>query len=774
MRVFLLFVSVVAAYAQSVTSEIRLQVRDATGGALEAAGSVEGLATAVHRNFRTGADGRYTLTRLPLGIYRIQLARDGFAPQSVRVELRSETPLEQAVTLNVAGIQTTVDVREEETLLNPEATSASQHLGPDQLRFRSSAAPGRSVIDVVNAQPGWLLEANGSLHPRGAEYDVQYVINGIPLYDNRSPAFAQSLGIEEFESMTVQTAGMPAEFGRKLGGVVEVNTDQDLVPGLHGQMSLQGGSFDQRGSFTSLQYGRGRNIFGLSGEGFSTDRYLDPPVTQNFTNRGSGGALSGRLGRNWSDNDSTRAYFSSRHAGFLVPNEFLQQDAGQRQDRRADETMGQLTHTHLFSPNILMNVRGMMRDTSARLWSNPFSTPILPAQDRGFRDGYVGGSVAIHRGEHEIKAGTDAIFTAVREDFAYRILHYALDGVEIFDAGVPAVFDFRARRTGYQQSGFAQDRWRRGRFTLSAGVRFDNYRLMVKETAWSPRLGAAYAIPQAGLTLRASYDRIFMPPAFENILLASSNLVSALGGEGQFLKLKSARGNFFEAGFAKSLFGKLRLDGSWYARRIDNFADDALLFNTGVSFPIAFQSANIHGLEAKLEVPRWGPFSGFLSYSNMVATGHLPVAGGLFLGDEAGEVILQEGAFPVTQDQRNTFRGRFRVQPHRRFWFALGSSYNSGLPFEIEGVSDVDFIARQYGPSVLSKVNFERGRVRPAASFDLSAGVELYNADRKSLRLQADALNVFDRLNVINFAGALSGTAVQAGRNFAVRLNASF
>jgi len=768
-----LFLVAAFARAQSVTGEIRLQVHDPSGAALEASGSLQGLATAVRRSFRTDADGYYALTKLPMGIYRLQIARDGFAPQSIRVEVRSENPIEQIVTLGIAGVQTTVDVREEETLLNPEATSAAQHLGPDQLRYRSSAAPGRSVIDMVNVQPGWLLEANGSLHPRGAEYDVQYVINGIPLYDNRSPAFSQSLGVEEFDSMTVRTAGMPAEFGRKLGGVVEVNTDHDLVPGLHGQLSLQGGSFDQRGGFASLGYGRGRNTFGISGEGFLTERYLDPPVIENFTNRGSGGALSARFGRNWSESDSTRVYLSSRHSGFLVPNEFLQQEAGQRQDRNAGETMGQISHTHLLSPHALFSLRGMVRDTSARLWSNPLSTPILPAQDRGFRDGYVGGSFTVNHRDHEWKAGVDAIFTDVREDFSYRILHYEIDGVPIFDSGVPAAFDFRGRKTGYQQSGFLQDEWRKGPFTLNAGVRFDQYRLIEKETAWSPRVGAAYAVPQAGLTLRASYDRIFMPPAFENVLMASSNLVSTLGG-GEFLPLKSARGNFVEAGFAKSLLGKLRLDGSWYLRRIDNFADDTLLFNTGVSFPIAFRRANIHGYEAKVEVPRWGPFSGFVSYSNMLATGHLPVAGGLVLGEDAAGVLVAQGAFPVTQDQRNTFRGRFRVQPHRKVWFAAGSSYNSGLPFELEGVTDLDFIARQYGPAILSKVNFERGRVRPGASFDLSAGFELYQSDRKSLRLQGDVFNVFDRLNVINFAGALSGTAVQPGRNFALRLNASF
>jgi len=41
--------------------------------------------------------------------------------------------------------------------------------------------------------------------------------------------------------------------------------------------------------------------------------------------------------------------------------------------------------------------------------------------------------------------------------------------------------------------------------------------------------------------------------------------------------------------------------------------------------------------------------------------------------------------------------------------------------------------------------------VRPSASFDASAGVSLYQLDRKSVRLQADVFNLLDRLNVIDF-----------------------
>ena len=35
---------------------------------------------------------------------------------------------------------------------------------------------------------------------------------------------------------------------------------------------------------------------------------------------------------------------------------------------------------------------------------------------------------------------------------------------------------------------------------------------------------------------------------------------------------------------------------------MNNFADDDLLLNTGVSFPIAFRRAEIYGAEVKLEI----------------------------------------------------------------------------------------------------------------------------------------------------------------------------
>jgi hypothetical protein len=40
--------------------------------------------------------------------------------------------------------------------------------------------------------------------------------------------------------------------------------------------------------------------------------------------------------------------------------------------------------------------------------------------------------------------------------------------------------------------------------------------------------------------------------------------------------------------------------------------------------------------------------------------------------------------------------------------------------------------------------------------------------------VQADVLNLADRLNVINFAGLFSGTAIAPPRSFGVRLRTEF
>jgi hypothetical protein len=64
--------------------------------------------------------------------------------------------------------------------------------------------------------------------------------------------------------------------------------------------------------------------------------------------------------------------------------------------------------------------------------------------------------------------------------------------------------------------------------------------------------------------------------------------------------------------------------------------------------------------------------------------------------------------------------------------------------------------------------------VRPTATLDASGGFVVARAKRRALSVQVDVRNLTNRLNVINFAGLFSGTALGAPRSVAVRLRAEF
>jgi hypothetical protein len=454
---------------------------------------------------------------------------------------------------------------------------------------------------------------------------------------------------------------------------------------------------------------------------------------------------------------------------FEIPNEQIQQAAGQRQDRQNLETMGILSYQHIFTANVLGDLRFMVRDDTDSLSSNPLSTPIVAFQSRGFREEYLKGSVSAHHGIQEWKAGSEADFTALHEQF-----HDAVTDPSKFGPGTPAAFVFpRQGGRDLEQSAFAQDLIRLGKWTVSAGLRWDHYQLLVNQNAVSPRLGVARFVPSVDLVLHASYDRVFQTPAFENILLSSSPAVISLSPEVLRLPVKPSHGNYYELGVTKGFFGKFKVDGSYYRRDVNQFADDDQLLNTGVSFPTAFRKSSIYGAEGKLEIPQWGKVTGFVSYSYMVASGYLPVTGGLFLGDDAANALSKTtGRFWGTQDQRHTMRTRFRYELTRRAWVALGAEYGSGLPVVFEGTPQ-DAID-QYGAQIVERVNFARGRVKPSFSVDGSVGAELWKRDKVNVRLHADVENLNNRLNVIDFAGLFSGNSIAPPRSFAMRLETSF
>ena len=657
----ILFLCAMPLFCQSNSGELRLKVTDPAGLAVKTTVQIASKANGYRNNLATSDEGRLDVQRLPYGIYQLEIKQPGFAQISESIDIHSSIPAEYTIQLELPTVNQAVTVSAANTLINPDQAGAVSQIGSDLIQNRLSSIPGRSLQDLVNSQPGWLYEGNAVLHPRGSEYQTQFVVDGVPLTDNRSPSFGPAIDADDVQSLTIYTAGIPAEYGRKMGGVIEVNTLQDSQPGLHGQLALSGGSFNTAGVSASGQYSWGKNIFGASASGSMTDHYLNPVVPQNYTNTGTLGDFSVNYERDLTTKDRLRFIVRHELSRYELPNEQVQQANGQIQTADNIETMGIASYQHTFSSNALTDFRTMVRDNEIGFNSNPDSTPIEVFQQNFFREAYFRGTTTVTRGRNEWKFGFESDNTFLNENFRYHITDQSQ-----FDPDTPPDFSFLANRPDLEQSAFVQDQIRLKNVTINIGLRWDHYQLLLNRHGVQPRFSVSRYFPAADLLVHFSYDRVFQTPSFENILLSSSIAAESINPMSVLRLVEPSEGNYYEAGLTKVFHGKIRLDTNYFRRLVANYADDDQVANTTISFPVAFGKAVIYGAEAKIDLPEWHRFSGFLSYSYTLGQAWFPVAGGLFLGDDV-QGLLPSGHFPDSQDQRNTVRGRLRYQLKPRF-----------------------------------------------------------------------------------------------------------
>ena len=191
------------------------------------------------------------------------------------------------------------------------------------------------------------------------------MLDGIPLTDNRSPGLGPEIEADDIDSLTVYTAGIPGKFGRKNGRSSRgQHAQRTPSAGMHGQVVLSGGSFDTAGAFARAAVRLEGKYAGASASGDMTSRYLNPVVPQNYTNRGTTGDFAGRYERDVTAKDRIGLIVRHDLSRFQIPNEQIQQAAGQRQYGGNFETMGIAWYQHVFSSDLLGRLRGMVRDNA--------------------------------------------------------------------------------------------------------------------------------------------------------------------------------------------------------------------------------------------------------------------------------------------------------------------------------------------------------------------------------------------------------------------------
>ncbi len=387
------------------------------------------------------------------------------------------------------------------------------------------------------------------------------------------------------------------------------------------------------------------------------------------------------------------------------------------------------------------------------------------------------GSLAWQRDRHTVKAGLEVAQLWLNEDFTFAVTDEdeaeeagISEGASAFTLDDPFVFSDDVSRT--QWSAYLQDSLRlNDRATLDVGLRFDSTHLLVAATQWSPRVGLAYAWPSTSTTLRGSVNRFYQPPQPEHLLLSSSPEARALSPfvddedlDGGGATLEPERQWAWEAGVEQWLGGRVRADVAGWSRSVENYADPNVFFGTTIVFPNSVARGWARGLDVRLELPRAGNWSSYLTYTLSKVEQEGPINGGLFLEDDIAE-IGPGTRFTPDHDQRHVASGGLTFQPGGRGLVAsLVAHFESGTPVELDEDELEELDERPGG----DRVDAERGRVEPRFVVDAAVSQRLLRGSRGEFTIRVSALNLFDDEYALNFGNPFSGTHFGAPRTFRV------
>src|SRR5215212_9635349 len=409
-----------SAFAQGRIGTVQGTVKDPNGAVVPNAKiTITQSVTGYNQTAQTDDDGGFKLVNIPFNTYTVRAEAAGFEADEQAIDLESTVPLNVDLARSVAGTAASVTVSTSSAQIEPDRTSSDTDISQTVLERPLGASPSRAIESIVASTPGFVTDDNGRMHPRGSESQVQYVVDGVPITDNMSAIFSTSLDARTLRTVEVLTGGIPAEFGDKLAGVINVNTRSGLETPTQGGLSFSGGSFStgEVGADFSTHTQKFGFLTNLSAT--TSQRYLDPPTIDNFHNFGRTGKGFFRLDYQFDQNNSLRGTFTFGGTNFQVPNRLAQEIAGQDERQKNRDSSQSFTFQHIFSPTAVGQVSLFNRSGSAKLTSNPLATPVAAFQDRTLQN-YGGlASLALTRGTHNIKFGGQVTVTPVREHFSF-------------------------------------------------------------------------------------------------------------------------------------------------------------------------------------------------------------------------------------------------------------------------------------------------------------------------------------------------------------------
>lgn len=778
------------ASAQS-TATLRGHVVDELGAPISGATvSLENALTGFSNQTTTSDAGEFQFTNVPFQTYTLSAIKDGFARSSQPSALRTNVPHEAKIVLPVAAVAARIEVNATECrmLVDPESTGTRTELNAPAISKLPVAPTSRGLESVLLTFPGFAANANGAIHPRGAHNQMTYVIDGMPVTDQLTGAFANAVDPSIVQTIELFTGNVPAEFGSKVSGVAVITTKSGMGGGrlFSGSTQATVAQFDTAASLTQVAGGTDRWGYFASFNALKSNRYLDQVSLDNLHNGGNSERSFGRLDYQAGARDTLRMNFMTGRSSFQLANLRSQHANGQAQRQKLEDISFGGGWLHTIDSRSTFDALLSYRRAESQLTPSPGDTPVTASQQRTASTLNFGAKWNRDSGRHTWRTGVDYQHFPITEAFTFGITNAGFNHPEAEDF-IPtllphdvtrggSLFRFGKSQAGNLYSAFGHDTVRLGRMILTLGLRYDTYRFLAQGSQLQPRVGIAYHLRETGTVFRASYNRTYQTPPNENLLLSSSEesgvLVPAavrqtLGRS--YIAIRPERQNVYEVGLQQALGSRVSFSGAFYHKQSEDMQDNDNFLNTGIIFPTSLARARTTGAEGRFTFLPTRGLSGSVSFTHFHTVVTPPFTGGLFIGSGAVDA-LSAGPFVIDHDQTLGMQTNLQYNLRRNLWVSGAVRYDSGL---VSNPSDPDDVVSDPDyADLLPYVNLasDPPRVRPRTITDIAVGYEGYREDRRVWEAVVQISNVMNTTALYNFQSIFVGTRIVQPRTASVKL----
>jgi hypothetical protein len=680
----------------------------------------------------------------------------------------SSTNVTQLGNVTVVG---QLDKARSQIVPNLGATAYTHTAEQIQNQSQGDNAP---LNQIVLRSPGVAEDsaANGDLHVRGEHANLQYRINDVLLPEGIT-GFGLELDPRFVESMQLITGSLPAQYGFRTAGVVDLQTKSGaFVDG--GEAEIYGGSQDTiRPSF---EYGGSSGKWNYFVDGSYEHSALgieNPTASHNalhdYTDQEK---LFSYL--SYLIDDTSRLSFmgSASYSNFQVPNTpgvpagtspngnpWLPgnfNSSALNEQQREQNYYGVLTYQKSvgdfngqvslfgrasgvhFTPDQFGDVyyNGVASEVSRKLYSTGLQAD---------------GSYELND-KHTLRGGGMLLDETVNADTSTLI--FPVDALGNPNGPLESLAD-NHRLGGLFAGVYLQDEWKMfSKFTVNYGARFDVFNSSFdNECQLSPRVNMIYQATDS-TTLHAGYSRYFTPPPVENVagsdlaLFQHTSNASPVTRDGS---VKAERADYFDVGLTQQLAPGLSVGVDGYYKYAHNQLDDGLFGQTLILSAFNYAQGKIYGVEFTGNYTH----GGFSTYANIA----LAQAQGenwnsaQFLFDSADLAYVQNHWISLDHDQR--ISGSF------------GAAYTWK---EGDRASTRVYVDALYGSGLrtdataFNGANIPNGGTVPDYyTVNLGAEQTFKVSKRETLKLRLDIVNVTDNSYELRDGSGVGVNAAQYG-----------